>query len=767
MVPTLVDATPYVAEPPTWIDGVAWEPLIRLAARSLGARAAWVRVGDDTRIVGIGVTLHGYTEAWLRSISRRAVHAEYLAESSGGVHAFGVALGHDPGDERGSLGVTMTRTPGGRSDTEIREILSDVAQVLQRELTLWREADRGSESVRTLNILGRAVANMQLGVTITDRNGKIVFTNPAEARMHGYVPDELIGLPANTLAPPTLWRAIHMQEDGLVTSWTRESVNRHRDGREFPVLLWSDVIEDGDGKFRGLVTCSQDLSPQREVEEALRRSESMFRAIFDNAPVGLALVGHDTWIVRANPRLGAILGIEGDLPDDARLIDFVHPDDEAGTREFYARALRDTTEVSRHEHRIGREGGDFSWIHTTISPVLDSRGRGPLWIALVEDTTRRRALEEQLRHSQKMEAVGRLAGGVAHDFNNLLTAIRGIAEMLLLESDESHPMAEDIREIHRAADTAADLTRQLLAFSRRQVTQNHLQDLNTIAVESEKMLARLVGDEIALAFDLESELSPTIGDKSQMEQVFLNLVLNARDATQPGGRVVVRTRNVRGKAEGAVDGLAGRFVELTVEDDGCGIDSKTLSQIFDPFFTTKPQGRGTGLGLSTVYGIVKQAGGHVWVDSEVGKGTIIRVWFPVANAEVEPLPDALFGPIRTVLLLNEDATRRAFTAEILEEDGYRVLIPESIGVACDLVETYGDRIHVLIIDETIESLRGMDVALGMTTLREDMNVVILAEDPRDEAEFADRGFRVIDRETRPERLIDLVRRLTDEAECSR
>jgi two-component system cell cycle sensor histidine kinase/response regulator CckA len=716
-----------------WSAGIAWEPLLRLAIRAIGARAAWLRVGDEVRILSAGPEVTPATEAWITSISRRGAYAEFTDDTSNDARGISVWLGHEGGTEPGSVGVVLPPpSTGAGFDTlaavqEERAILTDVARSLRSELAHFRGATSTAEAERALYILGKAVQNMQLGVTITDADGKIVYTNPAEARMHGYRPEELIGQHAHLLGPSTQRRAIYVEGKESDNSWTRETTNRHRDGREFPVLLWSDVIEDRDGGFSGVVTCSEDLTHRREVEAALRRSESMFRAIFDDAPVGLALLGDDSWIIRANPRLCSMLGIDGEPSPDRRLVDFAHPDDSSSARGFYARALGHSPDATRHEHRLGARDGEFVWANTTISPIFDANGRGRLWIALVEDNTQRRSLEEQFRHSQKMEAVGRLAGGVAHDFNNLLTAIRGISELLLLESGDDHPMAEDIREIHKAADTAADLTRQLLAFSRKQVTHYHAQNLNGVVLDSEKMLRRLLGDEVDLQLDLADDLQPVMGDQSPIEQVILNLLVNARDAMPDGGTIRLSTRNVTAPPRAQIGLVSdGPFVELAVRDSGTGIDPALLDQIFDPFFTTKPKGRGTGLGLSTVYGIVKQADGHIHVDSTVGEGTTFRIWFPVADPNADLVEPAL-EPARTVLVLRTDAEQLNLMTALLHDAGLRVLAADSVEEASTFVETYGDRIHLLVTEQVVEGGCGSALARKLREIREDMAVAVLTE----------------------------------------
>lgn len=755
--------------PAVWLEEIAWEPLLRLVTRSLGARAGWLRVGEEFRSIVVDGDLAPAAVRWMSVLSRSAAFTEISEEQSGDHSALAIPLGHEVGMAAGSLGVLFVSEENDAHRLSLaaaRSILEDAALTIRTELALARDALSNADALHNLHILGKAVANMQLGVTVTDASGRIVFTNPAEARMHGYEPEELIGKPAHILAPPKLRRRIHIDENRRDTSWTRESTNRHRDGRDFPVLLWSDVIEDAEGGFCGVVTCAEDLTQRREVEAALRRSESMFRAIFDNAPVGLALIGEDSWIIRANPRLCGMIGIDGRTIAEARLEDFVHPEDAVGVRHFYSMALTDGGEVRRHEHRIRTPGGNAIWINATISPIHAADGSGQLWIALIEDVTKRRVLEEQLRHSQKMEAVGRLAGGVAHDFNNVLTAIRGISELLLMESAPDHPMADDIREIHRAAETASQLTRQLLAFSRRQPTKFQIQDLNAVLADGEKMFRRLMGDAIELEIDLDPELSPILGDAAQLEQVALNLIVNARDATPPGGRVRVTTRNISIRQDTETPTPPARFVELVVEDSGCGIEPDALECIFDPFYTTKPKGAGTGLGLSIVYGIVTRTGGQIEVDSEVGRGTVFRVRLPIASLVTDLALDGLAEPSRTILVLQAEEGRCALTRGLLENAGFTVLAPESVGEAERLAETYGDRIHVLLVDESIDGSSGLHIARSLRGLREDMRAIVMTDDRPPHPDLED-GVETIHKFADPEEMLETIRRQIETIPCFR
>jgi signal transduction histidine kinase/ActR/RegA family two-component response regulator len=357
----------------------------------------------------------------------------------------------------------------------------------------------------------------------------------------------------------------------------------------------------------------------------------------------------------------------------------------------------------------------ISWRNRTFGDGGPQAGS----ISFGTDVTDRRHLEEELKQSQKMEAVGRLAGGIAHDFNNLLTAITGYGELALAKLDDESPVRENVFEMKRAGERAAGLTRQLLAFSRRQVLQPEVVDVNGVVVELERMLGRLLGAQIEFVTDLDPRLGSTKADPGQLEQVVMNLALNARDAMPRGGRLTIATRNDR----------SGDFVVLEVSDTGEGMDAATLEQVFEPFFTTKPAGEGTGLGLSTVYGIVKQTGGDVTVDSQPGRGTKMRVFLPRVKADVEvqdePLEAPAAGAGATVLLVEDEDAVRRLVASMLSDAGYRVLVAEDASAAIVLADGE-ERIDILLTDVVMPGLSGTDLASLLSELRPELRVLFVS-----------------------------------------
>jgi PAS domain S-box-containing protein len=369
-------------------------------------------------------------------------------------------------------------------------------------------------------------------------------------------------------------------------------------------------------RFAGLAALALENA---RLYEALRESETLHRGIVEASSDVITVVGFDGRIEMISPAAERVLGRTPAELVGREFADLVHPDDIEGAMSTFARALSETTSTTV---RALHADGSFVTLESTTTPIVGPDGRPERLLGTVRDVTERLSLEEQLRHAQKMESIGRLAGGIAHDFNNLLTAIRGYAELLLIDLEHDAPARESAAEIARAAGRAASLTGQLLAFSRKQVLRPQELDLNEIVSSMSSMLARMLGEDVVLATALDEELWPTLADPTQVEQVVVNLAVNARDAMPNGGRLTIRTANAE------LD--SGPHVALVVADTGEGMDAATVERIFEPFFTTKEIGAGTGLGLATVDGIVAQSGGSVDVTSEPGAGTTFTIWLPAS-----------------------------------------------------------------------------------------------------------------------------------------
>ena len=460
----------------------------------------------------------------------------------------------------------------------------------------------------------------------------------------------------------------------------------------------------------------------------LRESEERFRTMFEAAPTATMLFDADGKIVAANRSVETMLGyteaeLLGHSPREVR-----HPDDSEEGNRLFGELVRGERESLRREARYVRSDGETVVTQMAAALVRDADGRPDYVIAMAEDVTEQQQLEEQLRQSQKLEAIGRLAGGVAHDFNNILTAIGGYSSLALEHAAPGSPLRGDLDEIRKATDRATLLTRQLLAFSRKQTLQPELVDVNATVRELESMLRPLLGRHVRIDARLDPAVEPIEVDPSQLQQVVMNLVVNARDAMPDGGTIEVETANTEVEPGGEPTIEAGPYVALTVRDEGAGIDEATLRQIFEPFFTTKESGKGTGLGLATVYGIVKQSGGYIEVESEVGVGSAFTIYLPrapVASAEANAAPSLRAGSIgSTVLVLEDEAALRELIRDVLESDGHRVLAAGSGEEAIALAAEH--EFDLLLADLHMAGPGGEEVAARLRATRPALRVVYMS-----------------------------------------
>lgn len=412
--------------------------------------------------------------------------------------------------------------------------------------------------------------------------------------------------------------------------------------------------------------------------------------------------------------------------------DNLHDEDRPAARMKMAKLFEDGHCV--REYRFCHQDGSYRWLRDEARLMRDAAGLPLACAGSWLDITECRKLEERLRHAQKLEAVGRVAGGVAHDFNNLLTVISGYAEFMLGSLREDDPLRDHARQIYKAGERAASLSRQLLTFSRKQILSPRILDLNDVLGDMEKMLGRLIGKDVELMVHLDPRLWKIHADVGQLEQVVMNLAINARDAMPQGGRLVIETANVDlhetcvGRQHGA---HAGQHVMLAISDNGCGMDSATQAQIFEPFFTTKGPEKGTGLGLATVFAIVKQNGGHVEVNSEVGVGSTFKIFLP-RHDEV-PLAGKSLSDIKvppsgteTVLLVENEDDVRSLTRLVLEHSGYQVLEARDPEQALQVCEQVADTIHLLITDVVMPVMNGLQLAESLRSMRPGIKVLYLS-----------------------------------------
>jgi PAS domain S-box-containing protein len=487
--------------------------------------------------------------------------------------------------------------------------------------------------------------------------------------------------------------------------------------------------------IRHALALSAEERQRRQAEAAVRRSEERFRALVEHSSDALILLDNQGRVTYVSASSQRHLGWTAAAMLGRSIFDFLHADDRelAGARvaDAVQRPGATITQELRFQH------ADGTWHHMECVGVnrLNEPSVGAIVIN-ARDVTERRRLEDQLRQAQKMEAVGRLAGGVAHDFNNLLTAILGYCNLMLDEIPAEDPLRQDLEEIRQAGDRAAALTRQLLAFSRRQMLQPQIIDLNTLVRQMEKMLRRLIGEDIELVTPLGSDLKQVKVDPASIEQVLVNLAVNARDAMPLGGRLTIETAMMDlddAYAETHVTVIPGRYVMLAVSDTGQGMDAATRARIFEPFFTTKEQGKGIGLGLATVYGIVKQSGGYIWVYSEPGHGTVFKVYLPpsdVAASAARPVEPASQSEKHrgweTVLLVEDEDAVRALAREVLRRHGYVVLEARHGLDALRVAERHQDPIHLLVTDVVMPHMSGRDLARRLADARPNMKLLFIS-----------------------------------------
>jgi PAS domain S-box-containing protein len=475
---------------------------------------------------------------------------------------------------------------------------------------------------------------------------------------------------------------------------------------------------------------------RRRAEWAVQEQRAFLRQVIDISPTFMFAKDRQGRFTLVNAKLADAYGVtveevlgktDADLNPNAEEVEAFRRDDE----EVMASGM----EKIVPEEPMTDASGKRRWLYTVKRPLLGPSGTAEQLLGVALDITDRKQTEDQLRQAQKMEAIGQLAGGVAHDFNNILGVIVGYADMLLKDLGPRHPGVRRLEQIHKAADRATALTRQLLAFSRKQILQPRVLDLNAVVGEVEAMLVRLIGANIQIIAVPAAGLGRVKADPGQVEQVIVNLAVNARDAMPQGGKLIIETANVsldetfRRVHPGA---QTGPHVVLAVSDTGCGMDADTLPRIFEPFFTTKDKGKGTGLGLSTVYGIVKQSGGYVTVYSEPGRGTTFKVYLPRVE---EPLDQAAAAPraapaapraVGTVLLVEDEAALRSMIQEILEEAGYSVLSSATPEEAIDAARSHPGPVHLLLSDVVMPRMGGRDLAAQVSALRPGLRVLYMS-----------------------------------------
>ncbi|MBI4643150.1 MAG: PAS domain S-box protein, partial [Deltaproteobacteria bacterium] len=602
----------------------------------------------------------------------------------------------------------------------------------------FSERKRAEEELRIREAKLRSIfraAPTGIGV-VADR--VLLEVNDRILEMTGYSAQELIGQSARMLYPTQeefdfvgreKYRQIMEKGTGLVeTRW------RRKDGSIIQVLLSSTPIVAGD-LSSGVTFAALDITERRRNEEALRQSKEKYRLLVSQIPA-VVYKGYTDWSLDCFDRkIEEITGYAKEEFDSRRKTwrDLIFPEDVDQAKKLFKEARKgDGSYVS--EHRIHNKAGEFRWIQARNRIICDAAGKVEYISGVFFDITERKGLEDQLNKAQRMEAIGILAGGVAHDFNNLLTAIMGYGEMMMLGLRKEDPFSLYVEEITKAANRGAALTNQLLAFSRKQILQPRVINLNDVVIDMDKMLRRLIGEDIELLTFIDQELGFVKADPGQIEQILMNLAVNARDAMPDGGKLTLETANVYlddAYARSHVGVTPGPYVMVAVSDSGLGMDAETMSRIFEPFFTTKESGKGTGLGLATVYGIVKQSGGHIWVYSEPGQGTTFKVYLPRVEEKAEELKPKAAAPTslegnETILVVEDDAALRELISTALRRYGFKMLEAAHGGEALLICERQEPPIHLMLTDVVMPQISGTALAARLQRLHPEMKVLYMS-----------------------------------------
>jgi PAS domain S-box-containing protein len=602
------------------------------------------------------------------------------------------------------------------------------------------------------------------GILIADVNSNYLDANPAMCQMLGYSRRELIGLHASDIVAPDEIDHIAPALDAIqsTTEYARRWKFKRKDGTTFPAEVIATQMPDGN-----LLAMVRDVSDRVAAERTLHEREAQLRIANRVAKLGAwsaePQAGHFHW----SDELCALFGYPAGTAPGEDALAACSPELQALIHEKCATCMLDGTPFDVEVEALCANGRRM-WVRVIGQAERNERSQLVRIHGTIQDIDEQRRLYEQLRQAQKMEAVGQLAGGVAHDFNNLLSVILSYSDLLQEQLGPNEMVRADVQEIRRAAERATSLTGQLLAFSRRQLLQPAVVDIAQIVGGMESLLRRLLGEDVELSLALPESSGRVLVDPTQIEQIVMNLAVNARDAMPEGGSLHIDVGNADLDVRHAAshDELKpGAYVVLTISDTGCGMAESTRERIFEPFFTTKPVGKGTGLGLSTVFGIVKQSRGHIAVDSEPGRGTTFKVYLPRTDAKTVqaaaplPSPASLTGT-ETILLVEDDEQVRTVVSQILQRHGYKVLAAAHGEEALAKSRAHSAPIELLITDVVMPRMSGRDLAARLSAARPNIKVLYLSgytEDPVVKEGVRARGIAFLQKPITPDALYRKVR----------
>jgi len=573
-------------------------------------------------------------------------------------------------------------------------------------------------------------------IAIVDMEGKRIYNSLSYQKVLGYTSEELQASSAFEQIHPDDRERIKKAGESALQSGVGKTMEyrlRHKNGTWLVLESRSSVILNENGAPEKLVIVNRDITERKRAEEALMRSEAGFRSVVEDAPHGVYRASTSGRFLQVNPALQKMLGyastaelLNVDLANDV----FKHQ----GEHQRFTDLLSRTDEVKDVEMEWKRRDGTPMTARCSARTVRDGTGVPAYFEVFAEDVTEKRVLERQLRMAQKMEAIGRLSGGIAHDFNNLLGVIIGYSGVLKRSLAKDAALLEHALEIEKAGQRASSLTKQLLAFSRQQVLTPAILNLNALALDMEKMLPRLLGEDVEVSLALDPALGAVKADQSQVEQIIMNLAVNARDAMPTGGKLKIETANIEidlAYTRAHPGAKVGSYVMLAVTDTGPGMTAETLAHIFEPFFTTKERGKGTGLGLATVYGVVKQSNGYIWVDSAPGKGSSFKIYLPrhtgAVTTEVQggDSDERLCGS-EAILLVEDAEPLRKLAGTFLEAGGFRVLSAESGEHAMEVAATHRGVLDLLLTDVVMPGMNGRVLAEQLSRQQPGLKVLYMS-----------------------------------------
>jgi PAS domain S-box-containing protein len=652
---------------------------------------------------------------------------------------------------------------------ERTKALEETNRTLENQVNERRAAQQAHREVQQRY---RALAeHSPTGIFHSNALGETLYVNEAWCRITGLSKEAAMGDGWMDAIHPSDRRAKTAEWSHLVNGGQGLSGGEYRILRPNGDVVWAEgyavELKDDTGQVTGFVGSVHDITEHKLAEEIIRESEERYRTLFEQSSDCIYISSPEGRFIDINQAGLDLLGFESKQSALTTEIPMLYSDPK--DRQALLDELEAKGSVSARELNLIRRDDSTITVIASITTVRNNDGPVHTMRGILRDVTETRLLEQQLRQGQKMEAIGRLAGGVAHDFNNLLTAIIGYSDLLAMSLPAETPLQQNAKEIKSIARRGAALTKQLLAFSRRQVVAPKNLLLNSVIDDLRSLLERLIGEDVELITDLDPDLGQVLADPTQIEQIIVNLAINGRDAMPNGGTLAISTDayDSHAKQEPRYAGLApGKYARLTVTDEGTGIDPKIQDRIFEPFFSTKAETQGTGLGLSTVYGAVQQAGGQVYLASEMGHGATFEVLLPEVSVQVEETPEkptalSTQGGSETILIAEDEPTVRQFLASLLAAQGYSVL------VACDGLEAlhmargHDGQIDLLLSDVVMPKMNGIELAQRLRGEMAHLKILLVTGYSENQAALREVGDAYLQKPFAPQALTKCLRQLLD------